>query len=118
MKTTEGQWAEATNERLRQADVKGRVLQLVAIDGTLYMPACVLDHYDMIDQAKGTLDPNRTHGPIMLFRYPEGDCDTLSWPLSDTSEQLAVIVSDMRECGWIEDSDVVLLPNGEKINVD
>lgn len=75
-------------------------IQLVVIDNELYYPP----------------NPNREHRPaenlILLHRYPEGDCDAIKWPLTATSKKiLPSCLFDDRECGHIDDQEV-LLPDG------
>ena len=90
-------------------------IQLVAAPDNLYFPPTVLSDYDKMDKAAGTFDENRKVGPILLFRYPEGDCDLVQederYP---AGERLAHCINDAIEQGWIDQMDVVLLPDGEQ----
>ncbi len=56
------------------------------------------------------------NGYVLVYRYKEGDCDTISWPNPDR-KQLASILYDEIECGNLTER-VVLLPNGDKFEVD
>lgn len=75
-------------------------IQLVERDGDLYYPP----------------NPAREYRPneylILVHRYPEGDCDTITWPLGRRdSVNLPRCLFDDRECGIINDQEV-LLPDG------
>lgn len=64
--------------------------QLQAIDGDVYL----------------------SDGDILLFRYPDGDCDTIRWPLTEPAH-LASALFDCVECGQIDCNGYrVKLPNG------
>jgi hypothetical protein len=56
---------------------------------------------------------------ILIYRYPDGDCDTIGWPLRDDQRGLlASALFDERECGTIPQVESVFLPDGEKFNID
>jgi hypothetical protein len=76
------------------------MIQLISRDGSLYYPP----------------NPRREWRPdeplILVHRYPAGDCDTIAWPLrSKDRENLPRCLFDDRECGLIQDEEV-LLPDG------
>ncbi len=90
------------------------MVQLIARDGNLYYPP----------------NPSRDHRPteeiILLCVYDAGDCDSIAWPFGSstwsgikiTPERIAKdkanlqrVLFDDRECGLIEDEEV-LLPDG------
>lgn len=50
-------------------------------------------------------------GAILIYRYPEGDCDAISWPNPDMKNLRGVLFDD-RECGRFEDEDIIKLPDG------
>lgn len=61
---------------------------------------------------------------ILLVRYPEGDCDTIKWPLRQGRDDedkgrhdLASALYEASECGEFE-GRTVLLPDGSKFNID
>lgn len=68
--------------------------------------------------------PNRltvSHGNLyygdnlIVCRYPEGDCDTIHWPMRRKDrENLISALFDMRECGEVESP--VVLPDGEELS--
>ena len=70
---------------------------LVEKNGCLYYPDYVKDCYS---------DP----GPILLYLYPEGDCDTVDWP-KPKMDHLVSCLFDGREMGYTHIGDVVMLPD-------
>ena len=55
---------------------------------------------------------------ILVFRYPAGDCDCISWPLQKKQySQLASCLFDAIECGELAACDEVLLPNGKPFSI-
>lgn len=55
---------------------------------------------------------------IILVRYPEGDCDTITWPLTgDGRTHLASALYDIYETGGLTVRDVTL-PDGTTFNID
>lgn len=75
-------------------------IKLVAKDGTLYFPDSVICAYG---------DP----GPILLYVYPEGDCDTVEWPRPSIKVLDGALFS-AREQGLINHDDIIVLPNGKQ----
>lgn len=73
-------------------------IQLITIDGDLYYPP----------------NSNREWMPdenlILICVYDAGDCDTISWP-NPNRKNLGQCLFDDRECGVIDDQEV-LLPDG------
>lgn len=63
---------------------------------------------------------------ILICRHPEGDCDTIPWPMVSefrTKERLDEILRsalfDERECGTLPiDCQSVLLPDGSEFEID
>ena len=55
-------------------------------------------------------------GRMLLIRYPEGDCDRISWPNPDLPA-LARALYDEYEMGNL-DSRIVLLPYATEFNID
>jgi|15BtaG_2_1085339.scaffolds.fasta_scaffold00099_51 hypothetical protein len=57
-------------------------------------------------------------GGILLYRYEEGDCDTIAWPLRKKQHsQLAGALYAEMMCGEIDEYANVILPNGETFDV-
>jgi hypothetical protein len=55
---------------------------------------------------------------ILVYRYPEGDCDTISWP-NPNEDHLRSCLFDARETGMIPgDTRKVLLPDGSEFSID
>lgn len=74
-------------------------ITLVVKDGTLYFPKTVVSGLGY-------------KGPILLHRYPDGDCDTVSWP-NPNLKHLRSELFDAVETGDISEKTIVRLPNGE-----
>lgn len=53
---------------------------------------------------------------ILIYRYINGDCDTISWP-NPKPHHLASVLFDAFECGDLR-SRTVLLPDGTEFNID
>jgi hypothetical protein len=78
------------------------VIRLVERDGDLYYPDTVKDSYG-------------ESGPILVYVYPAGDCDTIHWPKPHMNNLRNVLYDD-RECGYFEDNDVIELPDGTVVS--
>lgn len=78
-------------------------MKLIARHGQLY--------YDRNDiHAEDLRDTD--HDPLLLCIYPEGDCDTISWPAPNVVN-LRRALYDGRECGFTGPNDThVTLPDG------
>ena len=56
---------------------------------------------------------------LLLVRYEEGDCDTISWPFLEKKdeENLEAALFDAREIGSVPaDTQTVLLPDGSSFS--
>lgn len=57
-------------------------------------------------------------GRILLRVYPEGDCDSICWPMKKKDkDNLAAALFDEYEMGNLKERSV-LLPNGQQFNID
>jgi hypothetical protein len=92
-----------------------KTVALVAKDGSLYFAPT----------GKDAIDWHNGEDVIVLYRYPAGDADTFRWPLETSCrteekqrEQIAVAMSDARECGDIAaDIRTATLPDGSTIEL-
>jgi hypothetical protein len=58
------------------------------------------------------------NGEILLHRYPEGDCDSINWPLRDKDrDNLRATLYGEFECGNLTERTVIL-PDGTKFDID
>lgn len=59
-------------------------------------------------------------GQIVLCVYPEGDCDSIPWPMPKKAHKnLTSALFDMRETGELPaDTRSVLLPDGTLFHID
>lgn len=59
------------------------------------------------------------NGSRLIFRYPEGDCDSIPWPMTtkEHREHLASCLYDAFESGEI-DKRTVALPDHTPFNID
>lgn len=63
---------------------------------------------------------------ILICRHPEGDCDTIPWPMvsdfrtkAELDANLRSALFDERECGNLPlDCQSVLLPDGSEFEID
>lgn len=78
-------------------------IRLISKNGELFYPETVLDQYG---------EPS----PIVLCVYPQGDCDSISWPRPNMKNLQRALFND-RECGLFDDADVIELPNGEAVGL-
>lgn len=58
-----------------------------------------------------TSSEGKPENPALVYRYPEGDCDILSWP-NPNFDHLRSVLFDAREEGLIDTVDAVELPDG------
>jgi hypothetical protein len=65
-----------------------------------------------------------TADPILLCRYPEGDVDSISWPMpanddaNNWQSMLRSALYDARETGIIPNVAAVVLPDGSEFGID
>lgn len=58
------------------------------------------------------------HDDILIVRYPEGDCDTITFPFGENDRKnLVSALYDAYEVGEL-DERIVLLPDGTQFNID
>jgi hypothetical protein len=58
------------------------------------------------------------HDDILIVKYPEGDCDTITFPFGkDDRKNLASALFDAYECGELNER-IVLLPDNTQFNID
>lgn len=76
-------------------------ITLVCKNGRLYYPETVQDPYG-------------DAGPILLRVYPEGDCDTISWP-NPNPENLQAALFDGLESGFFGGDAVICTPDGNAV---
>lgn len=90
------------------------LVRLVARDGKLFIPSSAMDQENR--------DWFGDEGAILVYCYPEGDVDTISYPLSPSGSWRPMLRScllDARECGRLPaDSQAVELPNGERFDLN
>lgn len=79
---------------------------LMAANGNLYFPP----------DGRREWHPNERL--ILVHRYPEGDCDTVPWPLKTAKhhEMLKACLFDAVETGLLRTGDAVYLPDGKRIS--
>ena len=89
------------------------LVQLFVCGGSLFIPSSAMDQ------------ENREwfgdDGAILVCRYPDGDVDTIAYPLESDAwrDRLRSALFDARECGKIPgDSQAVELPNGERFDIE
>ena len=83
-----------------------RTITLQDLDGILAIAS-----KDIADESWTRVYPD---GVVIVYRYPQGDCDTVSWP-SPNVDQLIEVLDDHRETGVLLTDDIVLLPDGKPI---
>jgi hypothetical protein len=81
-------------------------IRLLSIDGTLYFP------YG--GHTWGDLTPRADEPALLIRYYPEGDVDTIPWPMDERhTERLAIALFDQRECNAYFPGDALIeLPDG------
>jgi hypothetical protein len=73
-------------------------------------------HSDIVDKAMREFFSS---DPVLVFRYPEGDCDTIPWPMKkEHRPMLALCLYDDREIGVIPDVPSVILPDGSEFFIE
>lgn len=56
-------------------------------------------------------------GELIVYQYDAGDVDTID-AMNPDMDMLYHALYDARECGWVPNVRVFILPNGGKITLD
>ncbi len=73
--------------------------------------------YDSLRYPDEVLNQYGEGGMAIVYVYPEGDCDGIKWPKPNMKKLRSALYDD-RETGLFNDDDIILLPNGERVNID
>lgn len=92
------------------------MIQLIVKRGKLHIPHAAITDRLVADfyRRASSLDP------ILVCHYPDGDCDTIPWPMTSGkhNKTLAGALYDSREMGLVPDESVFLLPDGKEFCIE
>lgn len=95
---------------------KMTTIELIAKGDDLYTKFA--DISDDLQREYWFSDNEKLRDPILLYQYPEGDCDTINAEKPNI-EHMRSALYDARESGLIpHDTTTAILPGGQSISID
>lgn len=92
------------------------MIQLINSEGRLHIPHSAITDKLMAEFYRTAAS---CPDPILICRYPDGDYDTVRWPMkAKHTKTLAKALYDSREMGLIPDDHAVLLPDATEFDIE